>query len=91
MTHTLEIDGCYIRDILLGIKRFEIRANDREFKIDDIILFHPVNIPDWALELEFVIKDIDELKNTRFRISFIPKDGYGLAEGYTAFGFEKCY
>ena len=37
MIHKLKIDSCYYDDSASGIKTFEIRNNDRNFKVGDIL------------------------------------------------------
>lgn len=39
-THELKTHPEYYRAILDGIKRFEIRKNDRDFKVGDILQLH---------------------------------------------------
>jgi len=38
MTHELKIWTEYIRPVITGIKTFEIRKNDRDFKVGDILI-----------------------------------------------------
>lgn len=36
-THKLKLNSCYYDDSAAGIKTFEIRKNDRDFKVGDIL------------------------------------------------------
>lgn len=35
--HNLKIAPKYLRDIIIGAKRFEVRRNDRNYKVGDIL------------------------------------------------------
>lgn len=38
MTHEVKIQSCYYRDVVKGNKRFELRKNDRGYKVGDLML-----------------------------------------------------
>lgn len=38
MTHDLKIQKQYFKEVISGSKKFEIRKNDRNFKVDDYLL-----------------------------------------------------
>lgn len=40
MIHELKIEPQYYEDIKIGLKTFEIRKNDREFKLGDILILN---------------------------------------------------
>lgn len=42
MTHDIKINSRYFKDILLGKKTFEIRLNDRNYQVNDILKLHEV-------------------------------------------------
>lgn len=42
--HELKIDSEFFDLIISGIKKFEIRYNDRHFKINDIIILNEINL-----------------------------------------------
>lgn len=42
MQHFLKINTKYFEDILSGKKNFEIRNNDRDFKVDDTIILQEI-------------------------------------------------
>ena len=81
--HILKLNVRYAGEILCGRKRFEVRNNDRSFQRGDEIQFKLVdddgnNIEDGPCS---------PLAQAVFRITFVVT-GYGLKEGYCAFGFE---
>lgn len=74
MTHHVKIEEQYYEDIENGLKRFEIRKNDRDYKVDDVI----------------ILKEIDGDGNFTRRlhtaaITYISK--YKQRPGYIVFGF----
>lgn len=46
MIHELKIKPQYYNDIKIGIKTFEIRKNDREFKLGDILILNEYSLSD---------------------------------------------
>jgi len=48
MLHVLKISPKYFNDVALNIKKFELRRNDRPFKVGDRILLR-----EWTLESGF--------------------------------------
>ena len=47
MKHTLKIKDRFYNDIEQGLKTFEVRKNDRNFKVGDLIKFVNVNGEDF--------------------------------------------
>lgn len=47
MIHELKIKPQYYEDIKIGLKPFEIRKNDRDFKLGDILI---LNDPEYCKE-----------------------------------------
>ncbi|MBQ7047037.1 MAG: DUF3850 domain-containing protein [Oscillospiraceae bacterium] len=43
MTHDLKLQYKYCDDVLIGVKNFEVRLNDRNYKVGDFIKFIPVD------------------------------------------------
>lgn len=73
--HVLKIKKEYADDICFGNKRFEVRYNDRDYKIGDIIRFkvigwktHPLMYSDYVIEYIF--------------------SGYGLKKRYVILGIR---
>lgn len=85
--HILKTDSSYFQDILNGKKTFEVRFNDRNFKVGDI------------LELEEYLFRVDSKGETvgvymndfiKVEIVYILKDFVGLKDGYVVLGIEIC-
>lgn len=78
--HTLKIREKYLRDIEKGTKTFELRKNDREFQVNDLIRFVDTkgqNYPKssrYLYEITYVLKNVPE---------------YGLNEDYCILGLRK--
>ncbi len=77
MTHELKLLPQYFNDVENGIKNFEIRKNDRDYKVGDTLLLR-----EW--DNEYTGREI-----TR-KIDYIHKgDGqFGIAEGYCILGLQ---
>lgn len=71
MTHDLKILPIYFEEVLKGIKTFELRKNDRNFKTEDILRLR-----------EFLNGEYTGREVLR-RVTYILGGGnYGLEEGY---------
>ena len=87
MIHELKILPKYFQDVIEGIKTFEIRKDDRDFKIGDILL-----LEEYDSNKEYV--DInDNLTNYSGRkivkeITYILKDVDGLDSNYAILGIK---
>ena len=46
MIHELKIKPQYYEDIKIGLKPFEIRKNDRDFKLGDILILNEYSLDD---------------------------------------------
>ena len=92
--HELKILHKYLIDITTGRKTFELRKNDRDYQVGDLIRFIDVDYAgaDWKLfhkddiELE---PCIDE--NQLYRITYVLKDvvKYGLDKDYCILAIKK--
>ncbi|MCB8504861.1 DUF3850 domain-containing protein [Enterococcus durans] len=74
--HELKIDNIYFEDILNNSKKFEIRNNDRNFSVGDIV----------------ILKEIDSKRNytdRKISVKIIYITDYEQKEGYIVFGFER--
>lgn len=74
--HELKIEKKYFEDVLSGIKKFEIRYNDRNFKVGDT----------------FVLKEIDTNKiytgrSFQGEITYITN--FEQKDNYIVFGFKR--
>lgn len=78
--HYLKIKPEYYKDVLYGLKTFELRKNDRNFQVGDILML--IKLDDKGNETEQVI---------RKKVTYILKDcpQYGLKEGYAILGIGE--
>ena len=80
MTHDLKIEQCYLIHILEGKKNFEIRKNDRDFQIGDILNFLP---------LESEQYDVYNFREVipSYKIVYVQR--MFVIEGYLALGIKE--
>ena len=77
-THYLKIRPNYFMDVIDGVKKFELRKNDRGFKVGDIVILcsyengHYVGF------------------NIRTKINYILDTFPGLEPGYCILGLDGC-
>lgn len=75
--HNLKIRAEYALTKLNGDKMFEIRKNDRNYEVGDIILYNVIN--DVELNRQFVSKF--------YKITYITN--YAQQDGYVVFGEKE--
>lgn len=77
--HYLKIKEEYYRDVVIGLKTFELRKNDRDFQVGDVLML--IKLDDKGNETDQV---------TRTKVTYILKDcpQYGLKEGYAILGIN---
>lgn len=77
--HVLKIKREYFNDILRGRKTFELRRNDRDFKVGEYVRFININ------GYQFI-----ETNKYLFQITYVLKDvpEYGLNSDYCIFGIR---
>ena len=76
--HKIKIKKRYYDAVLKGEKTFEIRKNDRDYKVGDIINFIPI-----ADECDMILPH----NQTSYKVTYVFHGGeYGLEEGYCVFG-----
>lgn len=86
MIHELKIKECYWKDVWNGRKTFEIRKNDRDFKVGDIIHFKPIYENGDLIELD---PSTDE-KYNRYAITYIFNGGeYGISKDYCVLSIRQ--
>ena len=75
--HYLKIKPEYYKDVQCGLKTFELRKNDRDFKVGDVLML---------IKLDGEGNETDQ--GTRVKVTYILKDcpQYGLKEGYAILG-----
>lgn len=74
-THELKIIPKYFVPVAAGVKRFEIRKNDRSFQVGDNVLLREI------LEGEYTGQTLEVV------ITYITD--YEQKDGYVVFGFEQ--
>ncbi len=77
MTHGIKILPEYFRPVEDGIKRFELRKNDRDYQVGDKVIMREWDGEQYTgnkviVDIEYILKDCPE---------------YGLADGYCIFGW----
>lgn len=84
-THRLKVLIKYADAIMNGTKTFEIRKNDRNFKVGDNIVFKVVT--DEGISTETSVRH--PLNGATYRIDYILDDFEGLAQKYVALAISK--
>lgn len=84
-THTLKIYKKYADAVMSGAKTFEIRKNDRNFKVGDKIVFEVVTNEGYAVRETAR----HPLNGAAYRIDYILDDFEGLAQKYVALAITK--
>lgn len=84
--HILKLNCRFAGEVLKGSKRFEIRFDDRCFQRGDEVKF--IVVDDEGKPVPEGLKTTEQLEMMLFRITFVIS-GWGLKEGYVAFGFEE--
>ena len=74
MTHYLKIKDEYYQRIVDGVKKFEVRFNDRDYQVFDLI--------------EFTNLDGNSSRKGVWRIVYI-HSGYGLKDEFLILGIEQ--
>ncbi|MCR5480123.1 MAG: DUF3850 domain-containing protein [Ruminococcus sp.] len=82
--HKLKLEEQFVQPILNGEKTFEVRLNDRKFKVGDTIEFMP--IAHW--DNTIIFKWIPEITSKTYEITFV-LEGWGIKEGYCVFSFKE--
>lgn len=80
MIHELKLLKEYFEDVLLGLKTFELRKNDRNYKVGDILVLR---------EYDQIEEDYTGRKVKRV-VTYILKGGnYGLDENFVIIGIKN--
>lgn len=76
--HDLKILPQYFEDVISGKKKFELRKNDRDYKVGDMFVLR-----EWNPEKGYTGRDFIHC------IGYILKDcpEFGLMDGYVIFGW----
>lgn len=83
--HELKIEHKYLIEVYMGRKTFELRKNDRDYEVGDLIRF---------IDIKQGIKgdcDVYIDEDTLYRITYVLKDvpEYGLDNDYCILGIKK--
>lgn len=84
-THTLKVLIKYADAIMDGTKTFEVRKNDRNFKVGDKIVFEVV--ANEGYDVRAAARS--PLNGAVYRIDYILDDFEGLAQKYVALAISK--
>lgn len=74
--HKIKIAPMYFEDLLRGIKTFELRKNDRDFKVGDTLILGEFRDGDYTG------------KEIKTEITYLLQDYTGLIEGYCILGIK---
>jgi len=77
MIHKLKIKYEYLIRIQDGLKTFEVRLNDRDYQVGDLIEFEVLPNP-----------EIEEATKDKYIIKYI-HHGLGMLENYVVLGIKK--
>jgi ASC-1-like (ASCH) protein len=77
--HELKIIEPYFTDVLKGIKTFEVRKNDRNFKVGDIVKLRKYDADTLLYSGEEILVEI----------KYILDDTKYCKDGYVIFGFDS--
>lgn len=80
--HILKIKPEYFSEVLRGFKSFELRKNDRDYQVGDLIHFINTNGDEYTLY---------ERNTLVFKITYVLKDveEYGLDKDYCILGIKR--
>jgi ASC-1-like (ASCH) protein len=82
MIHKLKIRSRYLDDLISGKKKAEVRINDRNYQVGDMLEFDTTN--------PLQNPDIPNGIKVTFHITHIHK-GIGLARGYVMLSVERMF
>ena len=80
MTHELKIKTGYFEAVKSGLKNFEIRKNDRNFKVGDYVI-----LKEWY-HARFTGREVKR----KITYIYFGSGTYGLSEEYCILGLEYC-
>ena len=91
--HELKIKHEYLIDVALGNKTFELRYNDRDYQVGDLIRFIDVDYANRDYKLFHKYDDVEPYidENTLYRITYVLKnvEKYGLDKDYCILAIKK--
>lgn len=84
MIHQLKVEKKYYSDIIAGHKTFEVRKNDRNFKVGDLLGFNEAVVEKGANEVTETGECVVAI------ITYILNDERFCKDGYVTLGFKLC-
>lgn len=80
MVHSVKILPQYFKNILAGIKKFELRKNDRDYKVGDVVILN-----EWEQESGYTGARV------AVKLCYVIKDcpDFGLKDGYCIFCWDR--
>ncbi len=79
--HTLKLRIEFCDLVYTGVKCFEVRKNDRDYRKGDIVLFQAIS--EGGIRMNHAINGI------HFQITYV-LSGWGIKDGYVVFGIKKA-
>ena len=80
MIHQLKQAGIYFEDVISGKKPFEVRKNDRNFKVGDYLGLN-----------ELDPNGVETGRSALFRVSYVLESPEYCKEGYVVLGIQPCF
>ncbi len=80
MIHELKINPEYFKSVITGAKPFEIRRNDRDFKVGDFVALN-----------EFDDKSGYTGESALYEITYVMTSTEYVKEGFAVLGIKRCY
>lgn len=80
--HLLKIYPEYAKEVEKGLKTFEVRYNDRDFRVGDFIEFR-------VYAREGHCLDGYPINSKKYKITYILDNFIGLSAGYVAFSIKE--
>lgn len=89
-THDIKTHPQFFAEVLSGAKRFEIRLNDRDYQVGDIL-----NLHEWQPVPDFTLETNREREGYSGRVysvvvTYITDFPQGLQEKYVCMSIEPC-
>jgi len=86
MVHQLKIKQEYFEDVVSGRKTFEVRKNDRNFRVGDFLALNELT----PHECNSKHEHLETGRSALFHVHYILDDPEFLKEGYVILGIEAC-
>lgn len=85
--HKLKLRKEFVQPVLEGKKNFEVRLNDRNYRVGDTLEFIPVEAVGGEKQ-EVKRISMPEIEDMVFEITYI-LEGWGLQDNYVVFAFKN--